>query len=317
MAVQILILILGLALVVSGASILVDGASSLARRYGVSEFVIGLTIVGFGPSLPELVVSVTGALEGNSDIAIGNVIGSNIFNTVFILAISALFVPVAILPKNRRRDIPVTMLATLLVPVLGMAGAWSGGWHGLSRPEGLLLVLLFAGYIWWCFRTDEPEDASAEARKVQSPALAATMVIGGLCALVAGGRFFVNSSVRLAHIIGVSDKYIAVTVLAMGTSLPELVTSLVALAKHRNQMALGNILGSNVFNLLLILGVSAALSPMSFASVNLTDVAALVLSVILVWTAVYTGRRNVLDRFDAVLMLLLFAAYMTLLTIKS
>ena len=314
--IQILILVLGLALVVCGASILVDGASSLARRFGVSEFVIGLTIVGFGTSLPELVVSVTGALEGNSAIAIGNVIGSNIFNTVFILALSVLFVPVAISPKNRKRDIPVTLLVTLLVAVLGMAGCCSGGWHGLSRIEGLLLVLLFAGYIFWCFRTDEPEENASEGGKIHSPAFAALMVVVGLSALIAGGRFFVNSSVRLAQIIGVSDKYIAVTVLAMGTSLPELVTSIVAIAKNRNQMALGNILGSNVFNLLLILGLSAALSPMSFASVNLTDVAALVLSIILVWTAVYTGRRNVLDRFDAVLMLILFAAYMTLLTIK-
>lgn len=316
MDVQILILILGLSLVVIGAGRLVDGASSLARRFGVSEFVIGLTIVGFGTSLPELVVSVTGALEGNSDIAIGNVIGSNIFNTVFILALSALFVPVAILPVNRRRDIPVTLLVTLLVPVLGLAGAWSGGWHGLSRTEGILLIVLFAGYIFWCFRTDEPEENASEGGKVCSPAVAALLVVVGLCALIVGGRLFVNSAVRIAHGIGVSDKYIAVTVLAMGTSLPELVTSLVAVAKHRGGMALGNILGSNIFNLLLILGVSAALSPMSFASVNLTDAAAMVLSVVLVWAAVYTGRRNVLDRLDAVLMLILFAAYMILLTIK-
>ena len=305
MFLQIAALILGLAMVIGGANALVDGASSVARRTGVSEFVIGLVIVGFGTSLPELVVSITGAIARNSDIAVGNVIGSNIFNTSLILAVSAMFAPIAITRQNKFQDIPLTILATFLVVFMGYSG-------GLNRLEGIVMVVLFAAYIFWSFRTDagvseeKPEDA-----KDFTMAAAVILVLGGLACLILGGRLFVNSAESIAKMLGVSDKFIAITVLAMGTSLPEFVTSVVALAKKRSQMALGNILGSNVFNLLLILGVSALISPTSFARIDVWDYSALLLSIILVWTGLYTGKKNVLDRFDASLMLLLFIAYMT------
>lgn len=309
MFVQILALLLGLAMVICGANVLVDGASSIARKTGVSEFVIGLVIVGFGTSLPELVVSVTGALAHNSDIAVGNVIGSNIFNTGLILALSAMIAPVAITRQNHFRDIPLTILVTFLVVLLGNYG-------GLSRIEGIVLVALFALYIFYCFRTDSEETPDDAQEAKNFPILyAIILILGGLACLILGGRLFVHSAERIARMIGVSDKFIAITVLAMGTSLPEFVTSIVALVKKRSQMALGNILGSNVFNLLLILGVSAIISPTSFAKVDIWDYAALILSIVLVWTGVYTGRKNVLDRFDASLMLLVFAAYMTKLFI--
>ena len=308
MFLQILVLIAGLAMVIGGADILVDGASSVARRTGVSEFVIGLVIVGFGTSLPELVVSATGAIAGNSDISVGNIIGSNIFNTSLILAVSAMIVPVAITRLNKFRDIPITILATFIVIIMGKFG-------GLSRWEGIALIVLFIIYIIYSFRTDSVEE-EAVATKVFPMYYAIILILGGLACLVFGGRLFVNSAVKIAGMIGVSDKFIAITVLAMGTSLPEFVTSIVALAKKRSQMALGNILGSNVFNLFLILGVSAIISPISFGRVDVYDYVALILSIILVWTAVYTGKKNLLDRFDASLMLLLFAAYMTKLFIN-
>lgn len=308
MFLQIVVLIAGLAMVIGGADILVDGASSVARRTGVSEFVIGLVIVGFGTSLPELVVSATGAIAGNSDISVGNIIGSNIFNTSLILAVSAMIVPVAITRQNKFRDIPITILATFIVIIMGKFG-------GLSRWEGIALIVLFIIYIIYSFRTDSVEE-EAEVAKVFPMYYAIILILGGLACLVFGGRLFVNSAVKIAGMIGVSDKFIAITVLAMGTSLPEFVTSIVALAKKRSQMALGNILGSNVFNLFLILGVSAIISPISFGRVDVYDYVALILSIILVWTAVYTGKKNLLDRFDASLMLLLFAAYMTKLFIN-
>ena len=308
MFLQILVLIAGLAMVIGGADILVDGASSVARRTGVSEFVIGLVIVGFGTSLPELVVSATGAIAGNSDISVGNIIGSNIFNTSLILAVSAMIVPVAITRQNKFRDIPITILATFIVIIMGKFG-------GLSRWEGIALIVLFIIYIIYSFRTDSVEE-EAEVAKVFPMYYAVILILGGLACLVFGGRLFVNSAVKIAGMIGVSDKFIAITVLAMGTSLPEFVTSIVALAKKRSQMALGNILGSNVFNLFLILGVSSIISPISFGRVDVYDYVALILSIILVWTAVYTGKKNLLDRFDASLMLLLFAAYMTKLFIN-
>ncbi len=303
MFLQILTLLLGLAMVICGANVLVDGASSVARRTGISEFVIGLVIVGFGTSLPELVVSVTGALARNSDIAVGNIIGSNIFNTSLILAVSAMIVPVAITRQNKFRDIPVTILATFVVVFMGKYG-------GLSRVEGLVLVALFILYIIYSFRTDAPSEEETPV-KVFPLYYAIILIIGGLVCLILGGRLFVHSAESLARMIGVSDKFIAITVLAMGTSLPEFVTSIVALAKKRSQLALGNILGSNVFNLFLILGISAIISPTSFTRVDMYDYAALLLSIILVWTGIYTGKKNILDRFDAALLLLLFAAYMT------
>lgn len=308
MFLELLFLLLGLAMVIGGANALVDGASSVARRTGISEFVIGLIIVGFGTSLPELVVSVTGALSKNSDIAIGNVLGSNIFNTSLILAVSAMIAPVAITRSNKFRDIPITILVTFLVAALG----WQGG---LSRVEGIIMVALFAAYIIYSFKTDQEDVPAEEEAKIFNTFTSVVLILGGLACLVLGGRLFVNSAENIAHMIGVSDKFIAITVLAVGTSLPEFVTSIVALAKKRSQLALGNILGSNVFNLLLILGVSAIISPTSFARIDVYDYAALLLSIILVWTAVYTGKKNVLDRFDASLMLLLFAAYMTKLFI--
>ena len=292
-------------MVICGANILVDGASSVARRTGISEFVIGLLIVGFGTSLPELVVSVTGALSRNSDIAVGNIIGSNIFNTSLILAVSAMIVPVAITRQNKFRDIPITILATFIVALMGMYG-------GLSRVEGIALVVLFILYIIYSFRTDAPEEETETETPKDFPLYyAIILIVGGLVCLIFGGRLFVHSAEALARMIGVSDKFIAITVLAMGTSLPEFVTSIVALAKKRSQLALGNILGSNVFNLFLILGVSAVISPTSFVRVDVYDYAALILSIILVWTGVYTGKKNILDRFDASLLLLLFVAYMT------
>ena len=310
MFLQIAALILGLAMVVGGANALVDGASSVARRTGVSEFVIGLVIVGFGTSLPELVVSVTGALARNSDIAVGNVIGSNIFNTALILAVSAMFAPMAITRQNKFRDIPLTILVSFLVAFFGYYG-------GLSRAEGIIMVVLFAIYIIWSFRSDDTaQEQMPEDAKEFGTFASIVLIAGGLACLVFGGRLFVESAENVARMLGVSDKFIAITVLAMGTSLPELVTSVVALAKKRSQMALGNILGSNVFNLLLILGVSAVISPTSFARIDLWDYAALLLSIILVWTGIYTGRKNLLDRFDASLLLLLFAAYMTKLFIN-
>ena len=310
MFLQIAALILGLAMVIGGANALVDGASSVARKTGVSEFVIGLVIVGFGTSLPELVVSVTGALARNSDIAVGNVIGSNIFNTALILAVSAVFSPIVITRQNKFKDIPLTILVTFLVVFFGYNG-------GLSRVEGIIMVALFAIYIFWSFRTDDAEvENGPEDFKDFSTFASTVLIAGGLACLIFGGRLFVNSAENIARMIGVSDKFIAITVLAMGTSLPELVTSVVALAKKRSQMALGNILGSNVFNLLLILGVSAIISPTSFARIDVWDYVALLLSIILVWTGIYTGKKNVLDRFDASVMLLMFMAYMTKLFIN-
>ena len=304
-------LLVGLALVVFGADWLVDGASSLAHRSGISEFVIGLTIVGFGTSCPELVMSATGALAGNSDIAIGNVIGSNIFNTLLILGLTAVIMPIAITRANLRRDIPITLGATVLLVLLGMSHSlfgW-GGWDGLSRVEGVVFLVIFAIYLWSCFKFDDKSADSTDEQKTFSIAGSIGLVLVGLGGLIFGGKVFVEAATDLASNLGVSDKFSAITVLAGGTSLPELATCIIAAAKKRGQLALGNILGSNVFNILLILGTAATIHPISFADINWVDLGTLLLSAVLVLLSAFTFKRDKIDRADGAVFLLAFIAY--------
>ena len=317
MLVELLLLLGGLALVVGGAEILVDGASSLARKAGISEFVIGLTIVGMGTSAPEMVVSVIGALQGNADVAIGNVIGSNIMNTLLILGVTALILPIAITKENRRKDIPVNIGITLLLIFLGMGGTlFHYGENILSRWDGAVLTVAFIAYLTWTFIQGRKNPPQADGEKVRPLGLAIPMILAGLAGLVFGGRLFVNSATTIAKVLGVSDKFIAITILAGGTSLPELVTCIVAAAKKKGQLALGNIIGSNIFNILLILGVSALITPLSMADVSLMDLGILLLSALAIWAAAYTGEKDKLDRADGFAFLCIEAAYLVWLFIK-
>lgn len=319
MLIECLLLIVGLALVVLGADFLVDGASSIAKKFGVSDFVIGLTIVGMGTSAPELVVSFIGALQGNGDIAIGNVVGSNIFNVFMILGATALILPMDITPMNRKKDIPLNIAITLIFIALGMSRTLFGiGDDVLGRLDGAILLVLFAAYIYMCFRFDTANQSeNNENEKVIKPALAAVLIVAGLAGLVFGGRMFVNSATSIAKMLNVSDKLIAITILAGGTSMPELVTCIVAAFKKKGQLALGNILGSNVFNILLILGGSALIHPLSMAGMSYVDLGALLLSSLVIWASIHTNKKNQLDRADGLLLLILEAAYMTFLIIKK
>lgn len=319
MLIECLLLIVGLALVVLGADFLVDGASSIAKKFGVSDFVIGLTIVGMGTSAPEMVVSFIGAIQGNGDIAIGNVIGSNIFNVFMILGATALILPMDITPMNRKKDIPLNIAITLIFIALGMSRTLFGiGDDVLGRLDGAILLVLFAAYIYMCFRFDTANQTeSNENEKVIKPTLAAVLIVAGLAGLVFGGRMFVNSATSIAKMLNVSDKLIAITILAGGTSMPELVTCIVAAFKKKGQLALGNILGSNVFNILLILGGSALIHPLSMAGMSYVDLGALLLSSLVIWASIHTNKKNQLDRADGLLLLILEAAYMTFLIIKK
>lgn len=305
--INLILLLIGLGLVVLGADWLVNGASSIARRAGISEFVIGLTIVGFGTSCPELVVSLTGAIEGNSDISVGNVVGSNIFNALFILGLTALVLPVGMTDKNRRIDIPITLVVTILLVVLGITGSMSG--PVISRWEGVVMLLVFSVYLFYCFKSDSKDELSETQQAILSFPKAIALTLTGLVGLIFGGDLFVDSATALARQIGVSDKFIAVTILAGGTSLPELATSLTAAIRGKEQLALGNILGSNVFNAMLILGMSSIITPLSFASMTIVDIAALILSSVLLLIWAYTGRRNRIDCWEGAAMLLCYVAY--------
>lgn len=320
MAIQILLLILGLTLILFGANWLVDGSTSIARKTGMSEFVIGLTIVGIGTSTPEMVVSFIAAFQGQSELALGNVIGSNIFNILMILGVTTLISPITMTKDNRVKDIPLNILVTgglmliwLLHSVLGV------GTNEISRLEGGLMLAAFMFYLWMMFRSGSgaEETEQAEESKTFPNWLSVLMILGGLGGLIIGGRFFVNSATAIAQYLNLSEKFIAITIMAAGTSLPELATCIVAARKGRNQMALGNVIGSNIANILLIVGGAALISPLSLASIAWVDFAVMMVASLVLLMSAYTIKRDRIDRREGLLFLVIEVAYMVWLFLNA
>lgn len=312
MVLQIFILLAGLLLILFGANWLVDGSSSIAKRFGISEFVIGLTIVGIGTSTPEMVVSFLSSFQGKADMAIGNIVGSNIFNTMMILGVTALIAPLTITKSNLKKDIPLNIIVTILLIILGMNFTLFGkGEDQLSRLDGAILLTVFAWYIWSSFRSDnaDPEE-DGDGIKEYKTGISVLLIVAGLAGLIIGGRLFVNSATELAKMFGVSDKFIAITVMAAGTSMPELATCVVAALKGRGQLALGNVLGSNISNILLILGGAALINPLSFSGMTYVDLGAVLLCTIFILGSAYLFKKKQLDRFEGVILLLMEAGYM-------
>lgn len=324
MTLSILILLAGLLLVVFGADILVDGSSTIARKAGLSEFLIGLTIVGIGTSLPELVVSMNGALHGNADIAIGNVMGSNLFNVLLILGITALIRPVGISRNNLSKDIPLNIIASVLLIGFGMHKSifGLGTSDTISRTEGFIFLALFAAYMVYSFKSGkvESDGNEEETEKEKKLPVAILMVLGGFAGLIYGGRIFVDSACDIARMAGLSDKFIAVTILAGGTSMPELVTCIVAAAKKKDQFALGNILGSNISNILLILGCSSVFfrktsggpDGLAFTGMSNMDIFVFLISSLVILASAYTGRGKTrrIDRADGLFFVAIEIAYL-------
>lgn len=312
MALQIFILLAGLSLILFGANWLVDGSSSIAKRFGISEFVIGLTIVGIGTSTPEMVVSFLSSFQGKADMAIGNIVGSNIFNTMMILGVTALIAPLTITKSNLKKDIPLNIIVTVLLIILGMNFTLFGkGEDQLSRLDGVILLGVFVWYIWTSFRSDTADsEEDGEGIKEYKTGISVLLIVAGLAGLIIGGRLFVNSATELAKMFGVSDKFIAITVMAAGTSMPELATCVVAALKGRGQLALGNVLGSNISNILLILGGAALINPLSFSGMTYVDLGAVLLSAIFILGSAYLFRKKQLDRFEGIILLLMEAGYM-------
>lgn len=311
MTLQIFILLSGLLMILFGANWLVDGSSSIAKRFGISEFVIGLTIVGIGTSTPEMVVSFLSSIQGKADMAIGNIVGSNIFNTMMILGVTAIISPLTITAGNQKKDIPLNIIVTVILIILGMNLTIFG--HGadqLSRIDGAILLGIFAWYLWSSFKEDTPDAEGEEGIKEYSNAISILLVIAGLASLIIGGRLFVNSATELAKMFGVSDKFIAITVMAAGTSMPELATCVVAALKGRGQLALGNILGSNISNILLILGGSALINPLSFSGMTYVDLGVVLISAIFILASAYLFKKKSLDRFEGITLILMEVAYM-------
>ena len=317
MIIDILLLLAGLLLLILGAEWLVGGASSIARRAGLSEFLIGMTIVGIGTSMPELVVSLTGAIRGSADIAIGNVVGSNIFNVLLILGLTAIILPIRISPDNKRRDVPLNILVCILLVCFGMQHTLFGigSDDTINALEGGIFLLLFAVYLFFSLKHGKAEEESGSESDVRTRKLwlSIPMVIAGLALLVFGGDLFVDSACKIAKEAGLSEKFIAITILAGGTSLPELITCVVAAARKKGALALGNIIGSNISNILLILGASALACPLSFAHIKPVDLGVLILSSVMLLLSAFTGRNDKIGRGDGTAFLLVFIAYMAYL----
>ena len=303
-----LILVVSLAGIVFGADWLVDGAVSIARKYKVSDFVIGAAIVGIGTSMPELVVSFIGALEGNSDIAIGNIVGSNIFNILGILGITAIFLPIAISKDNMRFEIPACIFVSVLLTLMAM-NFFNGTPAVIGKIDGLILLILFGLYMWYSFHRDRKKQTVEPDGHEDRPAplwLAVIKVAGGLAVLVISCDIFVNNAVLIAKSFGVSDAFISLTLIACGTSLPELAASVAAAIKKNTQLALGNIIGSNIFNITLILGVCSQVRPLTSGGIVLMDYLMMIGAAIIPFILGFKGK---IGRAAGVLMVLCFIGY--------
>ena len=320
MWIDILWIVAGLVLILVGSDWLVEGASGVARKYGISEFIIGMTIVGIGTSMPELVSSLISAIQGHGDMALGNVTGSNICNILLILGVTALISPIKYTRSNIRKDIPFAILVSLFLMVMlyncfGLFGEM--GTPGISRVDALCLLLIFAVFMIDSFKSAkngaEEEEASVKPMPMGK---AIIFILLGLAGLIFGGQVFVDHTVSIAERFHVSEAFISITLMAVGTSLPELATCVVAAMKGKNQLALGNVIGSNIFNIALIIGTSAAISPFEIQSISTVDMGMVIVVVVLLWLAAFTFKKKKLDRVEGVIFLLAYIAYITYLSMN-
>lgn len=304
-----IILLLSLAGIVVGADLLVAGAVSIARKFKVSDFVIGAAIVGVGTSMPELVVSFIGAVKGNADVAIGNVVGSNIFNVLGILGLTALLFPIAINKENMKFEIPLCIGVSTLLMLLAF-NFFNGSTACIGRLDGLVLLAMFALFMWYSFYRDKKsastEEISATTADNTPIWLAITKVLGGLAILITSCDLFVDNAVAVAKSFGVSDAIISLTLIACGTSLPELAASLAAAVKKNTQLALGNIVGSNIFNITLILGLSSQVMPLTSVGITMVDYLVMITAAVLTLLFGFFGK---IGRLSGTFMFICFIIY--------
>lgn len=313
MAIQLLFLVLGFVMLVKGADLFVDGASGVATKFGIPQMVIGLTIVAMGTSAPEAAVSITAAFAGNADITIGNIVGSNILNILIILGISALVYPLAIQKSTLIIDIPVVLLATVILFLLGFDSK-------ISRIDGIIMLVVFAAYLFYLFTvakkeasqkklngTTEHIQSEENVTKEISLLKALIFTVIGLVLIVGGSKFVVNSATAIAKALGLSQRFIGLTIVALGTSLPELFTSVTAALKKNSDIAIGNIVGSNIFNILFIVGLSGLIIPVPFATDFRFDT--IISGVAAILLLLFCLPKKKLPRFAGAIMLICYALY--------
>lgn len=315
-----IILVIGFVLLIKGADFFVEGSSSVAKKFNVPSLIIGMTIVAMGTSLPELAVSVTASMTGNNTLAVSNVAGSNIFNLMVVCGACALFVPLTIEKNTLLKEFPFSIICAGLLVVLGFLGM------SLGRVDGIIFLVIFIVYLLWMIRSakqarnaedkleKEEEEFVEEEIKILPMWKCLLFIVGGMIAIKFGGDFVVDGASAIAAGFGLSQTLIGLTIVALGTSLPELVTSIVAARKDEVDMALGNVIGSNIFNILLILGVAAAISPITFLMENIIDIVILIVMSLVVWIFAWTSKE--INRKEGIAMLLMYAVYMVYICIR-
>lgn len=318
----VVLLIIGFVFLVKGADAFVEGCSSIARRYHVPSLIIGMTIVAMGTSLPETAVSVTAAVTGNNALAVSNAVGSNIFNLMGVVGACTLFTSVAVQINTLKIDFPISILCAVLLLILGAAGM------SLGHIDGVVFIILFLAFILYMIRSAqtsreknvepgvEEEEYLLEAEEIQEMSMGKSVIyiILGAVAIAVGSDWVVDGACTVAAAIGISQTLIGLTVVAFGTSLPELVTSIVAAKKGEVDMALGNVIGSNIFNILMVLGIAAAISPVAFLTENIIDIAVLIVFSVIGWIMAWTKRE--LNRKEGIIMLLLYTVYVVYICMR-
>ncbi|MFT2010574.1 calcium/sodium antiporter [Pontibacter sp. 13R65] len=312
-----ILFILGFVFLIKGADILVAGSSSIAKRYNISDMVVGLTIVSFGTSLPELIINIIASMEGKSELAIGNIFGSNVANLLLILGITALICPLPIKRNTVLTEIPFSLIATLLVGFLANAVLFQGDKYlHISRSDGALLLfffVLFMAYIYNIAKTNNDPEPDEDTGPVMSIQKSILYILLGVAGLFFGGQWVVDGAVEIARLVGMSESLVGLTVVAIGTSLPELVTSAMAAFRRNIDIAIGNVIGSNIFNLLWILGISAVINPLPFDVVSNEDIMMMIFASTLLIVAIPIGKKNAIDRWNGILFLLVYIAYIVFL----
>ena len=314
-----ILLIAGFILLIKGADLLVNGASSIAHRFNVSDLVIGLTIVAFGTSTPELFVNLFASFKGNTDIAIGNVLGSNIANIFLILGVSAVIYPLTVTKGTVWKEIPFSLLAILVLGILANDRLIDkDNSSALMRTDGLIFLLFFMIFLYYSASIAKRVEGMEELvpEKPYGLARASLFVILGLIGLTLGGKWIVDSAVQLATRFGMSQSLVGLTIVAVGTSLPEMATSAMAAFKKNVEIAVGNVVGSNIFNIFFVLSASSIIKPLPFKETNNIDIGMVILAEILLFAFMFTGRKRLLDRWEGIVFLSLYAAYIIFLIVK-
>jgi cation:H+ antiporter len=315
-----ILLVIGFVFLIKGADMLVDGASSLAKKFNISNLVIGLTVVAFGTSAPELFVNLFASFNGTTDIAIGNIVGSNIVNILLILGISAVIYPLKVSKGTVWKEIPLSLLAALLLLIMANDAIIDGVmFNALTRIDGIILISFFIVFLYYTFGIAKNQENGDDqpSPKLYSAWTTAGLIILGLIGLVVGGHWIVNGATTIAASLGLSDALIGLTIVAIGTSLPELATSAVAAYKKNSDIAVGNVVGSNIFNIFWILGLSSVISPLPFAPILTFDLWIAVMAAVLLFGIMFIGKRHVMEKWQGIIFILMYIAYIVFIVARG